>query len=243
MALPTRRHESKPTPLTSPTSLTSRVGITRIFGIVLQREEIPEDLEAEPLAFFGMELDSEDPPAGDRRDESAAIGRHRDHVLLVVADQMIAVDEVEIVARIDPGEQRRGTRERDLVPADVRDAMVLAGRLEPADFTVDPAQALRQAALVASRREQLHTEADAEKRNPADHRLLTQDPVEAALSDVADAVAEGADAGQHDVRRVLDVLGAVGHARTAAALFDRPRHRVEVPHSIVDHRHTFHGLS
>ena len=96
---------------------------------------------------------------------------------------------------------------------------------------------------MAPRREHLHAEADSEERDPPDHRLLAQDLVQPALPDVTDAVAERTDAGQHDVRRALDVLGTIGHDRTAAALLDGARHRVEVAHPVIDHGHTLHELS
>src|SRR5262249_23974440 len=167
-----------------------------------------------------MELHAEDPSPRDRRDESAAVGRHGQHVLLVVTDQVIAVDEVEVVPRVDTGEEWRGARESDLVPADVRDAVILASRLEPPHLALDPPEAFGDAALEAARAEQLHAEADAEERDAPDHRVLAQDVVETPGAQVADAVAEGADAGQHDVSRVLDFRDPVRHDRTAPAFLD-----------------------
>src|SRR5262245_217584 len=190
-----------------------------------------------------MELDTEDPSPRDGRDEPTAIRRRREHVLLVVADQVIAVDEIEIVARGDAGEERRGAREGHLVPADVRDALILAYRLEAPHLALDPPETVGDAALVAARAEPLPAQADAQERDAPDHGVLPQDLVEAPRAEVADAVAEGADARQDDVRRGLDLRGAVGHDRAAAAFLDRPPHRVEVSHPVVDHRHALHRLS
>src|SRR4029453_15385846 len=103
-----------------------------------------------------MELDTEDPSPRDGRDEPAAIGRHREHVLLVVADQVVAVDEVEIVARVDAGEGGGGAREAPLVPADMRDALILAGRLEAPHLALDPPETIGDPALPAARARHPH---------------------------------------------------------------------------------------
>src|SRR5262249_6909859 len=136
-----------------------------------------------------MELDTENPSPRDGRDEPAAIGRRREHVLLVAADQVVVVDEVEIVAGVDAGEERRGAREGPLVPADVRDALILARRLEAPHLALDPPEPVGDAALVAARAEQLHAEADAQERDAPDHRVLPQDFVDAAPPDAPDPVA------------------------------------------------------
>src|SRR5205814_4201587 len=180
MGLPMCRHESKRTPLTRPKSLYKSVGMTRIFS-TSEREKVAQEMKAVALALLGVELDGVDVPSAHRRREASAVGGGGRHVLFGAADEVVAVDEVEVDSRLDSVEQRGVARGDDLVPANVRDTPVGLGRDQAPHVAFDPPQPGRLAALVAARRQELHPETDSEEGGALSAHLLLEDFVETAL--------------------------------------------------------------
>src|SRR5581483_4932903 len=155
------------TPLTSPTSRNSRVGMTRVLtgidGLRSERQEIAQQAEAGALALLGMELHAHQMAALDRGDKAAIRRRRGQHVLVILAVIAIGMDEVEVRPLIDIAPERRRFPRRGLVPSDMRDAVFRIRGLKRHDRTGDEIQTLGGAELLAVAGHELHAEADAEE--------------------------------------------------------------------------------
>src|ERR1700730_10147396 len=108
MTLPTRLQLSNEVPFTNPRSLNSRVGRTRILAIrnASHCEKIFDQLESKALTFFRMELRAENAPFAYDRWKLTAISGGGNHISRVLANQHIAVQEVEVLSGWDIPQQR-----------------------------------------------------------------------------------------------------------------------------------------
>ena len=87
-----------------------------------QIHEIGQELQAGRLAFFRVKLGGEYVVAMDRAGEFAPVVRTSDNNGFVRRLGMIAVDEIEIGAVLNTGEQRTsGLHQFDLIPTDLGD--------------------------------------------------------------------------------------------------------------------------
>ena len=150
--------------------------------------------------------------------------------------------EIGVRARRDAGEYRvLRTRDRQVVPAHVRDLQARRRRRQNRDLAVDPAEPGMLAVFAADARHQLHADADAEKRpTVVDHRSVQGLDHAGQRLEPPPAVGERADARQHDP------LGAADLARIAADLdrtvqaalghgaLERLRRRSQVAGAVVD---------
>ena len=97
-------------------------------------------------------------------------------------------------------------------------------------LTVDPAEPLVLAMLVAHPRHELHADADAEEGHaPAQDGVLQRFDHAVAGGQPGLAVGEGADARQHDPLRVPHPVGIVRHQQPASAGARRPPRRARRP--------------
>ena len=181
--------------------------------------------------FLGVELDGEDIACLHGRGKShAVLGRPDDHIA-VARHEPVAVHEVERGGLGNAVEQRRVTRVLHRVPADVRDLdacseLIARARHEP--------QSLPLAILEADVGEQLHAEADAEKRR-AEADLVAQHVFDAALAQVRRGVAKRADARQHDSIGGFDLGGVVGDDDVFdSGVLEALLHAAQVAHLVVD---------
>ena len=81
------------------------LGLCRRTSRGSQVGEVLQQAQADALAFFGVELRGEQVVSGDGRDEGDAVfGASRDDGI-VVRDDVVAVDEVDVRACVDAGQQ------------------------------------------------------------------------------------------------------------------------------------------
>ena len=159
------------------------------------------------------------------------------HVGGVVADQVKAVHEVEDEL---PLAERRDERmidfAADLVPAHVRHLEAARAPVEPDHAGVEPPEPLVRAVLGAVPGEQLHAEADAEKRLPLLDHLALEHVHQAARVEVRHRVAERADTRENDALRRVYFTGIRGHHRLLAEVLEGVVDRPDVPHPVIDDR-------
>src|SRR5713226_6386963 len=166
-------------------SIGSRVG---------RAHERPQDAYAHRAALLGMELQPEHPVRRYRGRDGPSVIDGADDGVLAGGLRGIRVHEIEVRAAGHAGEPGVRPRDRDLVPAGVRDADVAA---QPAHVALRETEAGRSRVLLAVLEEELHPDAEAQKRDAAvvrdaDHR------VEAEATKLARAVAEVTDARKDD---------------------------------------------
>ena len=126
------------------------------------------------------------------------------------------------------------------VPAHMRDLQRGIVRHQAHDIGVEPAEPAMQHAVIGmlfrGLRQQLHAEAYGQERLALFADVAVKQLVDAAGADVEHGVAEGADAGQDDVRGVGDHVGVVGHDRIVAAILDGIADRAHIVDAVVDDR-------
>ncbi len=160
-------------------------------------EEIGEDLQADLLAFFGVELGAGAVGGGDHGDDGGAVVGGGDDLFRVAAGEGVGVDEIGMVAGDEAVEERVGAGgEEQIIPAHVGQAEGFCG--EERDFAFDPAEAWGGFVFEAALGHELHADADTEERRACIHaggeRLF--EAVEAG--EAGGAIREGALAGEDD---------------------------------------------
>ena len=119
-----------------------------------------------------MKLGPHEIVAPDHRRQRAAVIGDGEEVRSVGKAEMVAVDEIGMGTRSEPGEQRMRRPRLELVPPHMRDLERGIARFDRHHLAGDPAEARDRLELAAAIRHQLHADADAEKRAGAsDHRL------------------------------------------------------------------------
>ena len=156
---------------------------------------------------------------------------------------MVAVFEAgqHRMAPVGPGCVAAGVVKFQVVPAHMGDFEAGVVRLEGRNLAGHPAEARRLAMLQAAVGEQLHADADAEKRHSARrHRFRQRFNHTVHCIQPATAVGEGALPRQHDMARPGDPVGIAGrHDRQPAAGLaghadERLLRRTQIAGAIVD---------
>src|SRR5438105_2233471 len=112
-----------------------------------------------------MELYAKNVSFPHRRDKAAAVGRVSHHICGVPTGEVIAVDKIEIFTRSDTTKQGSVLAEVHLIPSDVRNTVIFTVRFEAAHLTVKPTQARVLSTLPTPDSEELHPQADTQKRD------------------------------------------------------------------------------
>ena len=183
---------------------------------------------------FSMELRARDRALAHRRGEAAAVGRARDRMRGILADEVIGVDKIEVRLGRDLRKQRIRLEGAHRVPAHVRHA--LAGlRLKPLDTSGNEPEPRDALGLLARRTEHLHAQTDPQERRSGRDLVLDR-VLEPARAQALHRRAETAHAGQHEAINTFEIVGRMRAQRRASAALDRTRHRVEVAQPRVDDR-------
>src|SRR5207237_10132862 len=123
--------------------------------------KVAQQLHAEPMALLRMELRTPHIAVMQHRAEVHAVAGDADHVVSMIADDMVGMDEIEPRRAVEPAHDRIGLgRPRD-VPAHVRHAHLLpvGGVAEVDGARRNPAET-RLAPFLAAGAHELHAEAD-----------------------------------------------------------------------------------
>ena len=110
---------------------------------------------------------------------------------------------------------------------------VVAGQIEPHDFAGQHAQAFVAATFVADVEQQLQAQADAQKRLAGGDRLADRLDQMPPL-EFGHRIAEGSDAGQHDLFGLGQHGRIAGNRGLIADLFESLLHAAKVAHLVVD---------
>jgi hypothetical protein len=159
-----------------------------------------------------MELGSGDiVPPDDRRKRAPVIG-NGDEVCGLREAEVVAVNEIGVGTRAEPGEQRMRRPGFELVPPHMRYLHHRIARLYCNDLSADPTEALDRLELAPAFRHQLHADADAEKRVGADHDRFMKCRIETRNgSEATPAIGEGADPGKNDAIGGGNCIRRAGH--------------------------------
>jgi len=181
-----------------------------------------------------VELDAVDIAPGYGRREGQAVVAGRQHVGGVGRGADVAVDEVDVVAGGDPGQQRRFPDGLELVPAHVRDLQA-GQRREADDAPGQQAQPAMLAQLLAGLKEELHPQADAQQGRAARH-FFPDGRLKAQRPQAVDARSEGAHARQDDPLCARQIARPGGHAGRHAQVIEGVEHAAQVAGPVVDDR-------
>jgi len=186
-----------------------------------------------------MELRGEQPAAGDRRAERAAVVGDGRHQRVVGGPGMIGMHEVERVAVRAPAHARAAPRDR--VPAHVRH-LEWRREVEPPNLPGEHAEPGMPPALPARLEEQLQAHADAEEW-PVGLDVGDQRRHEAPRVQRRDRVGERAHAGQDDPLSGPDHVGVAGDRRLGAEPLEGLLHAAQVAAAVIDDGDPSHGGS
>lgn len=206
------------------------------------RKESAQDPQADLAALLGVELAARECVAPyRRRNEAAVVVAVGKAVPYVRRFRSEGVDEVDArawrnVREHRPFPARYGRRHDELVPPNVWDLVrlpVLAGRRDPDDPSGNEPQTFVTPELLAHIEEQLHSEADSEKRSAAG-TVPTHRVNQLSLVKAVHAVGEGADPRQDQTAGLFDRRRRVRHNNFGAYPLERPANTEEVAEPIVD---------
>ena len=174
-------------------------GLGRFSSVILsrQRRKVFQQLQADLLAFFRVELRGENIVAPDGRREVHAVIRARGDDAFIHGLRIKTVDEINVAAAGDAAIER-AIRLHDvkLVPADLRNFQ--SGRFGKAsDFAAKNFHAGRAGIeFLAAFKQRLVADADAEKGFAGADEIFRR-AEQFLLAERVDAVVERTDAGQH----------------------------------------------
>lgn len=191
-------------------------------------------MQADALAFFGMELGGEDVITPDGGGEIPAIFGLGGDDALVRRLRIKAVDEIDIAAAFDIAEERAiGPGNLDLVPADLRNLQaVFFGKADNAAFE-DAQTGSAGVEFLASFKQRLVTDADAQEKLAALDVLLRR-AEQFLFAHGIDAIIERADAGQDHGAGVADLFGRFGDAHVGADLKERLVDAAQVAGAVIE---------
>src|SRR5262245_3655169 len=124
--------------------------------------KVGENAQAKLLAFFRMELASEERIGRDARSERSAVIRRRRYDGAVVRNDVEGMNKIDIVAVGDSFQKRRVGFLFDAVPAHVRHFEIFAGA-KAHNFSGKEIKPLLPSEFLALGKKQLEAEADAEE--------------------------------------------------------------------------------
>src|SRR2546429_976040 len=170
--------------------------------------------------------------AGDRGDERVAVVGDAEDVLVTLGDRREGVHVIEGTALAQLTCERRGVREADLVPADVR--QLQRGRTQRLHGAGEDPQSVRTAVLCGALEQQLQPEAHPQQRCGR-RDALAQQLVESPLAEVLHGAREGANAGDDETVGGAQRLWVAAHHCAHADVLQRLLHRAAVAHAVVHH--------
>ena len=146
------------------------------------------------------------------------------------------MDKVDAVPFLHIAQKRMAAFLNERVPAHLRDLQFRRnGTLHRDHAAAQKAEAVMLAEFIALVKEQLHSEADPEKRLAAfgfrQHR-----PVQAGGTQLVDGIPEGADARQNDTVRPANLLRIGRHACFQSKAQQRAAQGEEVSHPVIHDR-------
>src|SRR5690606_32331315 len=169
-------------------------------------DEVIQERQTEPMAFFGVELRAEEVLALHSSDELRTIGRQQCHILLPIRNKVVGVDKIEAALVFEPMREGILVRCLHVAPADIR---YRAARdtleMKAPRMRSKPTEAW-QIAFFAAARHQLRAKTNTQDRNPSLDRLFIEDTTKVPGSDRAHAAVEGPDPRQDQVRGLPDIV-------------------------------------
>jgi len=197
-------------------------------------DEIPQQLQADPLAFLRMKLRGENVVLPDGRGEPFAVSRARRHDGFVRGFWKKTVHEINVAAAGNVAKQRTPRlRDFDLIPADLRDFQPGLCR-ETDDFTPKNSQpGGATVELVALVEQRLIPDANAEERSSGTDEIAARADHFLALERLQ-TIVERADTGQNRRPGIVQIGGTNGEANVRVEVTQRFVHAAQVARAIVN---------
>src|SRR5579872_307894 len=193
-------------------------------------EEVRKDTKPRSLALLRMELCSDDTAASNHRGEGLAVGTRGNGV---GNDRCrVGVKEVDVVACGDAVDARMACAHLERVPAHVRNARCSTKARHDTGKDAEPRVL---AVFVAAFEEELHADANAQKR-PAAGEHAADGIVERALAQRIHRRAEGAVTGKNHGIGEVERRRLIRQRETHPKALQRAGQRAEVAAPVVDHR-------
>src|SRR5262245_60706578 len=204
--------------------------------------KVGENAQAKLLAFFRMELASEERIGRDARSERSAVIRRRRYDGAVVRNDVEGMNKIDIVAAGDSFQKRRVGFLFDAVPAHVRHFEIFAGA-KAHNFSGKEIKPLLPSEFLALGKKQLEAETDAEEGFFLLHDLANRLD-QAELAEIFHAGVESANTGQHDSPRRENLARIARHQGVEADALQALLHTAQIAHAVIDDRdHALNGLN